>query len=258
MSRAGRAGRIPAMRRAWAAAVFLPMLLLARQGWTAGMPSPGAADRCVAEAQRYLARRPQLEAAKRGVLMLLAAKRYPDAVRALRSAVARYHSPWAAYALAQLYSAGLGVARSARDAVHWYRWAAERGNMPAARQLANAYLQGTGTQRSAARAAYWFRVGVAPRALAGSAAALARKYAAGAFMPRNPAMAEYYRDQSVRILRRLVRQPNGPAEFALGSVYAAGGGVDRDRSKALKHLCRALALGVGAAAVRIDQIEGAR
>lgn len=250
------AGRVRAGGGALIVAVLLPMLLLAQPGWAAGAASPGAGDRCVAEAQRYLARRPQVEQAERRILRLLAAKRYPEAARDMRSAVARYHSPWAAYALAQLYSAGLGVARSAHSAVHWYRWAAERGNMPAARQLANAYLHGAGTERSAARAAYWFRVGVAPEQLAGSAAALGAKYAAGAFMPRNPAMAEYYQGQSVHVLRRLVRQPNGPAELALGSAYADGRGVKPDRARALQHLCRALALGFGPAAVRIRQIEG--
>ena len=258
MSRAGRAQRMRAASGMLAAAVLLPALLLARSGWAVGASSPGAENRCAVEAQRSLVRRPRVEAAKRRILELLAAKRYPEAARELRSAVTSFHSPWAGYALAQLYSAGLGVAHSPHSAVHWYRWAAERGNMPAARQLANAYLHGTGTARSAARAAYWFRVGVAPEELAGSAAALGAKYAAGAFMPRNPAMAQYYQRQTVRILRRLIRQPNGPAEFALGNAYADGHGVDRDRSRALKHLCRALALGIGAAAVRIGQIEEAR
>ena len=258
MSRTGRARIIPAASSMLAAAVLLPALFLMRSGWAAGAPSAGAGGRCAVEAQGYLARRPQVDAARQRILKLLAAKRYPDAARELRSAVTSYHSPWAGYALAQLYSAGLGVVRSPHNAVHWYRWAAERGNMPAARQLANAYLHGAGTERSAARAAYWFRVGVAPEELAGSAAALGAKYAAGAFMPRNPAMAQHYLGQSVRILRRLIRQPNGPAEFALGNAYADGRGVDRDRSRALKHLCRALELGVGAAAVRIGQIEGTR
>ncbi len=255
MSRAGGARRMPAAGGALAAAVLLP-LLLSLPVWAAGASPLAAESRCAAEAQHYLARRPRVEEAERRILRLLAAKRYPDAAREMRSAVASLHSPWAAYALAQLYSAGLGVVRSPRRAVHWYRWAAERGNTLAARQLANDYLHGTGTVRSAARAASWFRVGVAPEELAGSTAALGAKYAAGAFMPRNPAMAQYYQGKSVRILRRLIRQPNGPAEFALGSAYADGRGVDRNRSRALNHLCRALALGVGAAAVRIGQIGG--
>ena len=258
MSRAGRVRGMPAAGGARAAAMLLPVLLLAHSGWAAAASFPGDEGRCAVEAQRYLTGRPRVEAAKRRILGLLAAKHYPEAARELRSAVRSYRSPWAGYALAQLYSVGLGVARSPDSAVHWYRWAAERGNMPAARQLANAYLHGAGTARSAARAAYWFRVGVAPEELAGSAAALGAKYAAGAFMPRNPAMAQYYQRQTVRILRRLIRQPNGPAEFALGNAYADGHGVDRDRSRALKHLCRALALGIGAAAVRIGQIEEAR
>ncbi|MGH8291393.1 MAG: tetratricopeptide repeat protein [Steroidobacteraceae bacterium] len=189
---------------------------------------------------------------------MFAAKRYPEAARALRSVVVKYQSAWAAYALGQLYGAGLGVPRSSASAVHWYRWSAEHGSELAARQLANAYLHGTGARRSAWRAAYWFRVGVAPEELAGSDAELGHKYAVGAFLPRNPRKARLYQQESVSILRRLVRQPNGPAELALGSAYADGRGVARDRVRALTHLCRALALGDGAAAVRIRQIAQAR
>lgn len=260
MSRAGTTRYTPTAGGALAAAVLLllPLLLLAAPAGATAVPSPGVESRCAAEAQRYLVHRPLARTAERRIIGLIGAKRYPEAARALRSAVATYDSPWAAYALGQLYSTGLGVRRSAERAVHWYRWAAEHGNTLAARQLANAYLHGTGTRRSAARAAYWFRVGVAPEELAGSDAALAEKYAAGAFMPRNSAMARYYQGQSVHILRQLIRQPNGPAEFALGSAYADGRGVARDRTRALKHLCRALALGYGAAAVRIGQIEGER
>ncbi len=240
-----------------AAAVLLAMVLRSAPGSAAGVSPSGVEGRCGAAAKHYLVLRPRALRAQRRILRRLAARQYLAAARALRSAVATYQSPWAAYALGQLYSTGLGVKRSSEQAVRWYRWAAERGNRLAARKLANAYLHGTGTTRSAARAAYWFRVGVAPQELAGSAEALARKYAEGAFMPRNAALARYYEGQSVRLLRQLIRQPNGPAEFALGSVYADGRGVARDRSKALRYLCRALALGYGAAAVRISRIEGA-
>lgn len=252
--------------RDWLVGGALVVALLAQTPVRAAPPgapaAPAAAaggeSRCAGEARGVLARRPLVQAVQRRILQRLAAKHYAQAARAARAAVASYRSPWAAYALGQLYSRGLGVRRDARRAVRWYRWAAEHGSMRAARELANAYLHGTGTRRNTARAAYWFREGVAPKQLAGSAAALAAKYAAGAFMPRNPDMARYYEEHSVRILRRLVRQPNGPAEFALGSAYADGRGVPRSRPKALAHLCRALRLGYEAAAPRIVRLEEAR
>lgn len=251
--------------RSWAmggvlvVAMLTPATVLAAgPGRPGGVRAPVGESACALEARRFLAREVLAQAAQQRILQQLAVKDYPQAARAMRSAVARYQSPWAAYALAQLYSAGLGVPQDPQRAVRWYRWAAERGNMHAARELANAYLHGTGTRRSASRAAYWFRVGVAPKQLAGSAAALASKYGAGTFMPRNPAMARYYQEQSVRILRQLVRQPNAPAEFALGSAYADGRGVARSKARALAHLCRALSLGYEAAAVRITEIEEAR
>ncbi len=251
--------------RDWGFGGALVVALLVQTPVRAAPPGPaaragaaGGESRCAGEARGALTRLPLVHAAQRRILRRLAVKRYAEAARAARAAVATYRDPWAAYALGQLYSQGLGVKRDPRRAVRWYRWAAQHGSMRAARELANAYLHGTGTRRNAARAAYWFREGVAPKQLAGSAAALAAKYAAGAFMPRNPGMARYYEEQSVRILRRLVRQPNGPAEFALGSAYADGRGVPRSRPKALAHLCRALRLGYEAAAPRIVRLEEVR
>lgn len=216
--------------------------------------TPPAAAGCKAEAQRYLVRRRTLRAADRRIIGWLNARRYRRAVPALRAAI-RNGDPWAADTLGHLYAAGLGVRRSAKTAVHWYRWAAQRGDRFAQRRLANAYLNGVGVGRDPARAAYWFRLGVAPRELAVSDFALARKYASGTLAPVNRRKEKYYLEESLRILRALAREPNGAANFYLGFAYAEGHGVARDRTKALAHLCRALALGYGPAAPLIGKLE---
>ncbi|MGH8290424.1 MAG: tetratricopeptide repeat protein [Steroidobacteraceae bacterium] len=214
-----------------------------------------AAGTCHAATQRYLARLPAIRAAERQIVGLLNAKHYQSAIPALRSAVTRYGDAWAGVTLGHLYDAGLGVRRSAKTAVRWYLWSAERGNRYAQRQLADAYLNGVGVGRSATRAGYWFRIGVAPYELARSDYWLAETYASGTLAPVNRLKERYYLDESLGILRKLAREPNGEADFDLGRAYAGGHGAARDRTQALRYFCRALALGYGPAAARIRKLE---
>lgn len=210
---------------------------------------------CKTEMRRYLARRPAMRAAEAQVIRWLDAKQYDRAVPALRSEVRRYADPWAGFALGHLYAAGLGVPRSVRSAVRWYRWSAMRGNRFAQRQLADAYLNGTGVGRDPARAAHWFRIGVAPYELGRADYWLAKKYASATLVPVNRSKQRYYLDESLRTLRELARRPNGEAEFDLARAYAGGYGVARNRSEALKFFCRAVSHDYEPAARRIRQIE---
>lgn len=238
-----------------AAAILLALAMPAPAATVA--KTAAAAAGCRVEAQRYLVHRKTLRSADRRIIGWFNTGRYGRAIPALRSAI-RSGNPWAADTLGHLYAAGLGVGRNAKTAAHWYRWAAERGERSAQRQLANAYLNGVGVGRDPARAAYWFRIGVAPYQLALSDYVLSGIYAGGTLAPVNRRKEKYYLDESLRILRRLAREPNGAANFYLGVAYAKGHGVARDRRKALAHLCRALALGYGPAAALIGKLEHRR
>lgn len=240
---------------------LLPVLLLmlaalppVARAASAGSP-PIATVTCNADVQRYLAGLPAVRAAERPIVGLLNAKRYRWAIPALQSAVRRYADPWAGYTLGRLYAAGLGVRRSAKTAVQWYLWSARRGNAFAQIQLADVYLNGVGVKRDTARAAYWFRIGIAPEDLATSDEWLAEMYASGTLAPVNEPREKYYRDESLRVLRELAREPNGAADYDLGYAFAGGLGVRRDRAKALGYLCRALRLGYGPAAPLIRKVE---
>ena len=233
--------------------VMLALLLAMRAALASA--SPDAAGACAAEVHRYLERRPAVRATEREIIALLDAKEYRRAIPALKSAVTRYADPWAGDTLGDLYAACLGVGRSTSAAAHWYLWSAERGDPFAQWRLVDSYLNGVGVGRDTARAAYWFRIGIAPYELARSDYWLAGTYASGNLAPVNRVKQRYYLNESLRILRRLSREPSGEADFDLGRAYAGGYGVARDRQQALSYFCRALALGYEPAVARIRKLQ---
>ncbi len=217
--------------------------------------TPGVSQQCRTIVRDDLARAPLMRRSNERIAQLLDAKRYGQAVSALRSAVSRYPDAWAADTLGSLYAAGLGVPRNAESAFHWYLWSAKRGDRFAQRQVANAYLNGEGTKRNAAQAAYWFRIGIAPWQLAVMNSSLSRTYAEGRLVPVNRSKSSYYLEESVAELRELAREPNGEAAYYLGLDYEHGDGVPRDRAKASGYLCRAAALQYAPAVHAIRHLE---
>ena len=210
---------------------------------------------CRATARALLVRAPRVRRIDQRIERLIDAGRYRQAAAALRNATRRQADAWAGYALGGLYAAGLGVARNAHTAFHWYLWAARHGNHFAQRQVANAYLNGIGTRRNPAAAAYWVRIGIAPWQLAGSYRELAQTYARAHLVPVNGAKVAYYTARSIAELRALARGPNAVANDSLGLAYAYGWGVRRNRAKAFAHLCRAVALRDARAAAALLHLQ---
>jgi len=211
---------------------------------------------CQALVSGYLARAPLMRRTNESIVRMLDARHYGQAAEALRSAVSRYPNAWAGNVLGDLYSAGLGVPRSAADAFRWYLWSAHRGDRFAQREVADAYLDGEGTQRNEAAAAYWFRIGIAPFQIARMYYSLSETYAGGRLAPANESKAGYYRDRGLTELRALAKEPNGEADYYLGLAYEHGAGVPRDRPKAVAYLCRAAALQYPAAIGAIRHLQG--
>ncbi len=238
------------MRRRWFLAAALALLgTAALAARAAAVPRPELArratagiDACRAAARTLLMGAPRVRRIDQRIESLIDARRYRQAVVALRNAARRQKDAWAGYALGGLYAAGLGVARNAHTAFQWYLWAARHGNHFAQRQVANAYLNGVGTRRNPRAAAYWFRIGMAPWQLAGAYRDLAQTYARGHLVPVNGAKVAYYTARSIAELRVLARGPNADANDLLGLAYAYGRGVRRNRAKAFSHLCRAVGL----------------
>ena len=55
-----------------------------------------------------------------------------------------------------MYDTGLGVEVDAEQAVYWYQFAAEAGNINAQINLANSYHRGRGVERNADKALEWY------------------------------------------------------------------------------------------------------
>lgn len=238
--------------------LVLAALLLPAGGATCASepPPPVGGSQCQTVVSNFLARQPIMRRSDESIARLLDERHYPQAAMALRSAVSRYQDAWAAYALGDLYAAGLGVHRSADEAFRWYLWSAERGNRLAQQQVANAYLNGDGTQRNANRAIYWFRIGIAPFQLARMYHSLSQVYASGHLAPADRDKSDYYLDKSLDELRALAKEPNGEAAFYLGLAYEHGDGVPRDRTKAVGYLCRAASLQYPSAPAALRRLQG--
>jgi len=247
------------IRRRWIGSTAVALLAILSG---TGSRVLGAQPRTAAESascQRVVRDFPARAAAIRrnddGIARLLDAKHYRQAASALRSAASRHPDAWAGYALGNLYAAGLGVSRNAGVAFRWYLWSAERGNRLAQRNVANAYLDGEGVERNATAAAYWFRIGIAPFQLARIYHGLAETYAGGQLAPVNRSKADYYRDEGLKELRELAKEPNGEAAYYLGLAYERGDGVSRDYAKAAAYLCRAASLQYAPAITAIHHLR---
>ncbi len=76
--------------------------------------------------------------------------------RVILTELARGGYPPAQARLGQMYDFGLGVEPDPRAALHWYRMAADKGEVSAQYYLAQAQLKGRSGHRDLEQAFYWF------------------------------------------------------------------------------------------------------
>jgi uncharacterized protein len=160
----------------------------------------------------------------------------------LRSAAAGH--PAAQFALGRLFDRA-GSAR-AKDAVRWYRAAAENGHAEAANMLAESYRDGNGIRKDGTQAIRWFMYAAAK----GSGAAqlsLGYELFSGRLVRRNlpKALACY---------RRAARRGETSAKFNIGQMYERGEGVDKDLRRAVRWYSNAARAGHVGAARRLAEI----
>lgn len=102
-----------------------------------------------------------------GPMQTLIAAMPPDAAQAIRTGnyaeahrlllpLARDDDTDALYQLGRMHQLGLGVSASAREALKYYRRAAEGGHVEAAFLVGHAYETGSGAEPSQAEATYWY------------------------------------------------------------------------------------------------------
>ena len=153
-----------------------------------------------------------------------------DRARRLFDKAAKHNDPEAQYNLGYMYSVGDLGAEDPEKAVAWFQKAAEQGHPAAQFELGLLYIEGEALPRSRSDAEKWLS------AAAKQESKLAQAVLAqlDLFFHEPP---EYPRITLLAIIGRLeLMKPHGlaPTQAMLGTFYARGTGVDRDRTEALK------------------------
>ncbi|HEX9189844.1 MAG TPA: tetratricopeptide repeat protein, partial [Vicinamibacteria bacterium] len=131
-----------------------------------------------------------------------------------------------------LYAEGRGVPRDDREALRWYRAAAEQGHRDAQNALGSMHERGRGVRQDLGEAARLYRAAAG----AGDAAAqlnLSRLLEDGRGLARDDA-------EAARWLRSAAEQEHAPALARLAELQAeGGGGIARDPPAAAESYYRA-------------------
>ena len=125
-----------------------------------------------------------------------------------------------------IYHQGDGGAQDHRQAVRWYRKAAEQGSAAAQNNLGAMYSNGKGVPKDDQQAVQWYR----KAAEQGSAAA---QHNLGLMYKSGEGVAQDH-GQAVRWYRKAAEQGDAAAQNNLGAMYSNGNGVPKDDSQALQ------------------------
>jgi len=159
---------------------------------------------------------------------------YKEAVRWYRKA-AELNDGWGNCNLAEMYRDGEGVVQNYEEAVKLYKRAVELGNSKAMNQLGILYHNGQGVERDDVKSAYWYR----RAAEAGNEWGmynLAKKYRDGEGVAQNCAIAAIWYKKAADL-------DNCEAMNELANFYYNGKGVDQSYEDAMKWRCKAAELG---------------
>ncbi len=133
-----------------------------------------------------------------------------------------------------MYQDGEGVPKDDKQAVVWYRKAAEQGHIDAQSKLGFMYKYGLGV-KDEQQAVVWFRK-AAEQGHAGAQLFLGMIYENGEGVPKDE-------QQAVEWYRKAAEQGHASAQESLGVMYAQGQGVPKDEQSAYFWLLLASAQG---------------
>ena len=125
-----------------------------------------------------------------------------------------------------MYANGYGVPENDREAVKWYRLAAEQGNANAQNNLGTMYDRGEGVPENDREAVKWYRL-AAEQGLAIAQNNLGWMYANGYGVTENDR-------EAVKWYRLAAEQGNANAQNNLGTMYDRGEGVPENDREAVK------------------------
>lgn len=136
------------------------------------------------------------------------------------------HTPGAQNALGGMYRAGRGVKQDRKEAVTWYKLAAEQGHADAQYNLALQYSEGVGVKQDLAKAAKLYQL-AADQGQSEAQASL------GSFYERGTCVKKDY-GHALKWYRLAAEQGNGLGFANLGKMYLGGRGVKQDAVAASK------------------------
>ena len=126
----------------------------------------------------------------------------------------------AQYSLGVCYRLGGGVRKDEKEAVKWYRKAADQGDDRAQFSLGACYAEGTGVVKNDSEAAKWYRM-AAEQGHLGAQNQLGKCYQEGKGVSKN--MTE-----AVKWFEKAAFGRSAPAQLKLGECYEFGNGVPKN------------------------------
>lgn len=138
--------------------------------------------------------------------------------------------------LAQMVYAGHGGRQNAKEALWWFRKAAEQGNATAQVRLGEMYEKGEGTRRSYSTALKWYRRAVSNGSTQGQVR-LGEMYVLGRGMKNNDF------DKAYELFQDAADHHDAAAQFSIGKMHAGGMGRPRDLRVAAQWARKAAANG---------------
>ena len=144
---------------------------------------------------------------------------YKEAVRWYKLAADQGHAS-AQYNLGLMYATGQGVPQDYKEALRWYKLAADQGHASAQYNLGYMYDSGDGVPKDAVQAVSWYRK-AAEQGLASAQSNLGVMYAEGEGVPKDAV-------QAVSWYRKAAEQGLARAQSNLGAMYSRGEGVPKD------------------------------
>ena len=148
-----------------------------------------------------------------------------EAVKWYRKAAEQGYSR-AQHNLGYMYENGYGVEQDYKEAVKWYRKAAEQGYSRAQHNLGYMYQFGERVTKDYEEAVKWYRKAV-EQGYSGSQCNLGNMYEYG-----NGVEQDY--EEAVKWYRKSAEQGNSIAQCNLGCMYEFGNGVEQDYEEAVK------------------------
>jgi hypothetical protein len=126
----------------------------------------------------------------------------------------------AQYELAEAYRSGTGVPENPKEALRWYRAAAELGLADAQNNLGAMYLSGMGTDKNPTESVYWYKK-AAKQSQVHAQFNLAMLYLLGNGIEQSDTEAAYW-------LHAAAEQGDLEAICQLGNLYQLGRGVEQN------------------------------